>query len=516
MRKRLIALVALAAATFGLLPAHAAPTVIRSFITSFDDTPIVYNLFLPDPADTPAPWPVVLNGHGWGGSGSQSAGGFIGTLLSEGYAVLTWDARGFGQSGGEAWVDDPAREGRDVSALIDLLAARSDIANVGGDPLVGMIGGSYAGGIQLATSAFDPRVDAIVPNVTWNDLRYSLFPNGVVKLGFDTGLYATGLAGALGGGLSADATAGPQAGSYSADLNLIEAKGVALGYADPGTLSWFRERSVAGYGVENPVAVPTLILQGITDALFNVNEAVANFDHVAAQGAPVKLMVFCGGHVACPSNYNAGVAGYTNAATMKWLDRYVKGIESVDTGAPVEYATNDGVWHQAAVGFDKIATSWTTVNGRGTLVSSGAKTSVINGMAGVTYATPSHPLDPGTLTIPTAITGGSTIVGIPKITLRVGGAGPGAHLFVKLIDRDENLVDPRPDQVVDLQEAAMRVELIDPLFPQTIRFDGVGVSYVVPAGHRILVQVSTSSGAMSEYRGAAIVDLDATIRIPML
>lgn len=513
MRRRLIAFVIMAIAAAGLMPAAAAPTMIRSHITSFDGTPIVYNLFLPDPAGTPAPWPVVLNGHGWGGSGSQSAGGFIGTLLSEGYAVLTWDSRGFGQSGGEAYVDDPAREGRDVSALLDMLQARPDIATVAGDPLVGMIGGSYAGGIQLATAAFDGRVDAIVPNVTWNDLRYSLFPNGVVKLGFDTGLYATGLATATAGGLNPDATAGVQAGAYSAELNLIEAKGLALGYADPATLSWFAERSVAGYGNERRVAVPTLILQGINDALFNINEAVANYNHVAATGAPVKLMAFCGGHNACPSNYNPGTAGYTSAATLKWLNRYVKGDTGVDTGATVEYVTNDGVWHQANVGFDKVATGSKTVTGSGVLVSSGAKTSIINGKAGVTYATPSDPRDPGTLEIPTGLGAGATVVGIPKITLRVGGAGSGAHLFVKLVDRDTT--GAGPDQVVDLQEAAMRVELLDPLFPQTIRFDGVGVSYVVPAGHTLIVQVSTSSGAMSEYRGAAVLDLSATVKIPL-
>ena len=39
-----------------------------------------------------------------------------------------------------------------------------------------MIGGSYGGQIQFATAAVDPRVDTIVPLITWNDLRYSLAP----------------------------------------------------------------------------------------------------------------------------------------------------------------------------------------------------------------------------------------------------------------------------------------------------------------------------------------------------
>lgn len=40
-----------------------------------------------------------------------------------------------------------------------------------------MIGGSYGGAVQLAASSIDPRIDAIVPVITWNDLAYSLGPN---------------------------------------------------------------------------------------------------------------------------------------------------------------------------------------------------------------------------------------------------------------------------------------------------------------------------------------------------
>ena len=44
----------------------------------------------------------------------------------------------------------------------------------------------------------------------------------------------------------------------------------------------------------------------------------------------------------------------------------------------------------------------------------------------------------------------------------------------------------------------------------------VGVCFTVPAGHHIAVQVSTSSGAMSEYRGVAALLVDAQISIPIL
>ena len=86
-------------------------------------------------------------------------------LLDAGYNVLTWDPRGFGRSGGEAEVDSPAYEARDVSTLIDWVATRPGVQlDAPGDPRMGMVGGSYGGGIQLVTAATDCRVDAIVPD----------------------------------------------------------------------------------------------------------------------------------------------------------------------------------------------------------------------------------------------------------------------------------------------------------------------------------------------------------------
>ena len=80
------------------------------------------------PADGAGTHPTVLEGHGWGGSrdtnpasASDEATGNVGVgaLRKAGFNVLTWDARGFGNSGGTVEVDSKDFEGRDVSALID-------------------------------------------------------------------------------------------------------------------------------------------------------------------------------------------------------------------------------------------------------------------------------------------------------------------------------------------------------------------------------------------------------------
>jgi inosine-uridine nucleoside N-ribohydrolase len=117
-------------------------------VTSFDDTPIRVHWF-PHPDATEAePAPTVLMGPGWGLAGDTDVdsigvlGGIdIASLRTAGYNVLTWDPRGFGQSGGVATVNDPDNEGRDVQRLIDWVSAQPEARlNAPGDPAMGMVG----------------------------------------------------------------------------------------------------------------------------------------------------------------------------------------------------------------------------------------------------------------------------------------------------------------------------------------------------------------------------------------
>ena len=149
VRRHAVPLIALVAALAAFLPARAAePTITTGTIHSFDGTAILYHLFVPAEASPASPVPVIFMTHGWGGSGQTSNDGDVKLLVDDGYAVLTWDQRGFGQSGGEANVDAQEFEVRDVQALIDFAATQPQIQlDAAGDPRMGMLGGSYAGGI---------------------------------------------------------------------------------------------------------------------------------------------------------------------------------------------------------------------------------------------------------------------------------------------------------------------------------------------------------------------------------
>ena len=156
-------------------------------VPSFDGTPIVAHWF-PNPSLSAGQRaPVVLNGPGWSQPGENNPStGAIKRLHDQGYNVLTWDPRGFGVSGGEATINAPQVEGRDVRALIDRMAEQPQVKlDRMGDPRVGMTGGSYGGGIQLSTAGIDRRVDAIVPVVSWHSLETSLYKDTHLQAGLE-------------------------------------------------------------------------------------------------------------------------------------------------------------------------------------------------------------------------------------------------------------------------------------------------------------------------------------------
>ena len=64
------------------------------------------------------------------------------------------------------------------------------------------------------------------------------------------------------------------------------------------------------------------------------------------RGVPLKMIWFCGGHGLCTGDN--GPDGYLGKARLAWMDRWLKGDRSVDTGPVFEWLTDtDGKWHSA-------------------------------------------------------------------------------------------------------------------------------------------------------------------------
>ncbi|MCE3034507.1 alpha/beta fold hydrolase [Streptomyces sp. CMSTAAHL-2] len=264
--------------------------------------------------------PAVLLAHGFGGSKDdmrQQAE----DLARDGYAVLTWSARGFGGSTGKIGLNDPKTEVADVSRLIDWLAKQPQVRlDKPGDPRVGVAGGSYGGAVSLLAAGHDRRVDAIAPALTYWNLADALFPNGVYKK-----LWA-GVFFGEGGGCA----------RFEPALCRMYERVATSGTPDAAARALLQERSPSAVG--SRIKVPTLLVQGQTDSLFPLGQADAAEHAIKANGAPVDVDWVAGGHDGGDLE-----TGRVQNRVRAWFDRYLKGDKAADTGPAFRITRTGGV-----------------------------------------------------------------------------------------------------------------------------------------------------------------------------
>lgn len=264
--------------------------------------------------------PAVLIGHGFGGS-KNDVKAQAEKLARDGYAVLTWSARGFGKSTGEIGLNDPDHEVRDVSRLIDWLAARPEVQlDAKGDPRVGVTGASYGGAISLLAAGYDKRVDAIAPLITYWNLADALFPDGVFKK-----LWA-GIFFSTGGGCT----------TFEKQLCDMYQRVAVSGTPDEAARKLLEQRSPSAVG--DRIDVPALIVQGQTDSLFPLGQADAMAKTISANGAPVDVDWMAGGHDGGDQE-----SGRVQSRISSWFDRYLKDDKGAETGPAFRVSRTGGV-----------------------------------------------------------------------------------------------------------------------------------------------------------------------------
>lgn len=470
-------------------------------MTSFDGTKIRAHWFPHPDAAADDPRPTVLMGPGWSlpGDTEVDAVGILGaidiaSLRGAGYNVLTWDPRGFGDSDGVATVNDPAFEGRDVQRLLDWISSLPEVRLDGaGDPQVGMAGGSYGGGIQLVTAAIDCRVDAIVPMIAWHSLGTSLYRSETVK---------TGWAGVL-ADLPTGATVDPHVDSaYEA--------GMATGVLSEEDRAWFRSRGPAELVEE--VRVPTLIVQGTVDTLFTLDEALTNLEILEASGVPSAMLWYCGGHGMCltdPGDVEAVVT-----ATVAWLDRWVKGDESVDTGDRIDLLDQFGERHRG----DALPAASSVVEGSGAghidlVVGGGAgparapigSTEVLDSIASsITPARATNAIE-----VEVQIDDEVLLVGPPELQLTYQGTGPAGDRPTRLFAQ---LVDDTTGLVLGNQITPIPVELDGEPHELTLPLETI--SHMAPAGSSITLQLVATTVAYATPQLGGSVEVES-IRVAL-
>ena len=317
----------------------AGATYDGYLVTEADQTSLDARLQVPS---GDGPFPLVALIHGYAGS-KNSSGDIASKLLEDGYAVLRYSTRGFGESWGQVNLADLNLEIADLRSMIGRVM---DDPNCHLDPeKVAVTGASYGGGhswlallqptFPTPTGSKTVHIVAVAPIAPWTDLFYSLLPNGRpnasidgfggLKLSFVNGLYASGIR-------EDPARPYPNYPDYFAVwhgwINTTEPSAV-----DP---LWLQIRDgIAGYrsiywqqvfwnsAVHN--RIPVFQVQGFTDDLFPLPEAKRMLLALNAVEANYPITSYFGdiGHPRA-SNKTAEV-DYVLSLIRPWLAAYLKG-----------------------------------------------------------------------------------------------------------------------------------------------------------------------------------------------
>ncbi|WP_174855125.1 CocE/NonD family hydrolase [Streptomyces rubrogriseus] len=457
--------------------------------------------------------PAVLLAHGFGGS-KDDVREQAEDLARDGYAVLTWSARGFGKSTGRIGLNAPDGEVADVSRLIDWLAEQPQVRlDKDGDPRVGIAGGSYGGAVALLAAGHDTRVDAVAPAITYWNLADALFPNGVFKKLW-AGIFVNS-----GGGCD----------RFEADLCRMYQRVAESGRPDAEAVKLLEERSPQAVGER--IKVPTLLTQGQTDSLFPLGQADAAAKAIRANGAPVDVDWIAGGHDGGDLETDR-----VQARIDDWFDRYLKDDKAADTGPAFRVTRTGGVDSTdgqaqlrgaSADQYPGLANGQRSVPLRGREQSvdnpAGANPPAVSALPGIGGAGGLSQLSslgvgvsldfPGQYAAFESAPVGEDlrITGSPTATVHVRSTTEDAVLFAKVYDVGPGGTSPvLPSQLV----TPVRVE--DAKAGKDVTVTLPAIDHEVEKGHRLrLVLASTDLGYASPAAPATYtVSLDGDLKVP--
>ena len=503
--KRIVLAVASVAA-LALPSAAGAQTKTDEVVMSrADGTPIAISVYRPDGASAENPVPVILHSHGWGGTRTSSDGAFA-RELEAGYGVVSIDQRGHGASGGQANVEDPEFEGQDMISVIDHVAAMDWVAKdtdtgVANDPVLFAMGGSYGGGYQFVAAFTElrdlgyTRLNALAPEITWYNLSQALAPSKVVRTAWVTLLYAAGAA---------------MLPDY---VHQAFAYGAATGQWPDGTVpaipnlqDEFFEHGPAGHVAQGrELDIPVLFGQGMSDNLFNFNEAWMNLEQALTKGARKRSLVvgYNGGH-ALPNVAPMGVAGSGDSCSgeggfsalrLRFFDTVLAGG---DTGALLPRRYNLSTTTDTCVHTDRVDVREGHPVGRDLSVTTGTATTTGAGA-------------PQQLEI---AAGPLTIAGVPTLDATVTSVGADQRVFFAIS------VGTSPADATVVQNNTMPLRELTPVVgvKRTIELPGIAVE--VPEGQKAFLTVSPISDMYfghGSVRTPGVVTLEnMTVNLPVV
>jgi alpha-beta hydrolase superfamily lysophospholipase len=289
-------------------------------ILASDNTSLACAYIIPDASPPPGGFPGVILFHGLGQSHADLEP--IGAALAQyGFAALACDARGTGASAGKWGLDGP-RETQDARDLFTWFAGNPAVSNT----QIGAFGLSLGGGAVWNAAVAGVPFKAIVPAITWTNLATALNPSGVPK---------TGLLGIL-------SEVVPISNWDPALVQIAQA--LLLGNVTPAVASTEATRSSRPQ--LHALPVPTLLLQGRHDFLFDMDQAIAAWKLLAG---PKRLYLGDLGHPPA-TNPGAEQTGYVSAA-IAWFAHYLAAA-GPSPGGGVQLAHDP--WNGATNSYQKL------------------------------------------------------------------------------------------------------------------------------------------------------------------
>ncbi|MGW2013643.1 alpha/beta fold hydrolase [Streptomyces sp. NPDC001927] len=302
------------AATAAPSAATAAPSVTFVDIAGDGGTVLKANVVTPAGAGAAARYPVIVLPTSWAVPQIEYLVQAQ-KLADSGYVVVSYNSRGFWQSGGEIETAGP-KDVADASKVIDWA-----LANTPADPAkVGMAGVSYGAGISLLAAAHDKRIKAVAALSGWADLIESIYSGRTQHL----------QAAALLGG------AGYLTGRPGPELKAILGDFLSSNLAKEGEMiAWGEKRSPATYLDEiNANGAAIMLGNAWGDTIFPPNQYASFYEKL--QG-PKRLEFRPGDHATAEATGLLGLPNDTWTSAHRWFDHHLKGVDNgIDREQPVQ------------------------------------------------------------------------------------------------------------------------------------------------------------------------------------